>query len=404
VKALLVGSGGREHALAWRLAQSPTLEELHAAPGNPGIARLAACHPVGADDGDGLLALCRELDIDLAVIGPEAPLVAGVADTLRHGGIATFGPSAAAAQIEGSKLFAKGVMEAAGVPAAATLNGPIVPCVLKADGLAAGKGVFVCRTQDDLDQGLAAVEALGGPYLIEELLDGREVSLFAICDGSRALPLPPAQDFKRLADGDRGPNTGGMGSVSPAPGLDDAAVAQLLELVHRPVLEELARRGSPFTGLLYAGLMLTADGPRVLEFNCRFGDPETQSIVPRIQGDLLAVLAAAAAGDLDGFELATGGDAAVTVTIAGGDYPGSSDRGTRILGTDDAESAGAIVFHAGTAVQDGQLVTNGGRVLNVTGLGPSVEAARATAYAGVERISFDGARYRTDIAKEAVNG
>jgi phosphoribosylamine--glycine ligase len=404
VKALLVGSGGREHALAWRLAQSPTLEELHAAPGNPGIARLATCHPVGADDGDGLLALCRELAVDLAVIGPEAPLVAGVGDTLRHGGIATFGPSAAAAQIEGSKLFAKDVMEAAGVPAAATLHEPTVPCVLKADGLAAGKGVFICRTQEELDDGLAAVAALGGPYLIEELLEGREVSLFAICDGSRALALPPAQDFKRLDDGDRGPNTGGMGSFSPAPGLDDAAVEQLVELVHRPVLEELARRGSPFTGLLYAGLMLTADGPRVLEFNCRFGDPETQSVVPRIQGDLVAALAAAAAGDLGGIELAAGGDAAVTVTIAGGDYPASSDHGTRIVGTTDAEAAGAIVFHAGTAVQDGQLVTNGGRVLNVTGLGGSVAEARATAYAGVERISFDGARYRTDIAEEVANG
>jgi phosphoribosylamine--glycine ligase len=403
VKALLVGSGGREHALAWRLAQSPNLDELHAAPGNPGIARLGTCHPVRAEDGEGLLALCRELDIDLAVIGPEGPLVAGVADLLRHGGIATFGPSAAAAQIEGSKRFAKEVLEAAGVPTAATLSEPRRPCVLKADGLAAGKGVFVCHTQAELDAGLAALEALGGPYVVEELLEGREVSLFAICDGSRALPLPPAQDFKRLDDGDRGPNTGGMGSVSPAPSLDDAAIEELLELVHRPVLEELARRGSPFLGLLYAGLMLTADGPRVLEFNCRFGDPETQSIVPRIQGDLLAALAGAAAGDLGGVELTVGSDAAVTVTLAGGDYPAASDQGTRIIGTTDAESAGAIVFHAGTAMQDGQLVTNGGRILNVTGLGATVAEARATAYAGVERISFDGARHRTDIG-EVANG
>jgi phosphoribosylamine--glycine ligase len=399
VKALLVGSGGREHALAWRLAQSPSLVELHAAPGNPGIARLGTCHPVHAEDGEGLLALCRELAIDLVVIGPEAPLVAGVADLLRHSGIAVFGPSAAAAQIEGSKLFAKDVMQAAGVPAAATLPAPTLPCVLKADGLAAGKGVFVCHTQAELDAGLTAVTALGGPYMIEELLEGREVSLFALCDGSRALPLPPAQDFKRLEDGDRGPNTGGMGAFSPAPGLDDAEVEALLELVHRPVLAELARRGSPFVGLLYAGLMLTGDGPRVLEFNCRFGDPETQAIVPRIEGDLLAALAAAAAGDLGGTTLSAGDDVAVTVTIAGGDYPAAGDSGTRIVGTNAAEAAGAIVFHAGTALQDGQLVTNGGRILNVTGLGASLAEARATAYAGVERISFDGARHRTDIAE-----
>jgi phosphoribosylamine--glycine ligase len=402
VKALLVGSGGREHALAWRLVQSPSLEELHAAPGNPGIARLGTCHPVRAEDGEGLLALCRELDIDLAVIGPEAPLVEGVADVLRHGGIAVFGPSAAAARIEGSKQFAKDVMRAAGIPAAGSLSIAHAPCVLKADGLAAGKGVFVCQTQAELDEGLGAVAALGGPYVIEELLEGREVSLFALCDGSRALPLAPAQDFKRLEDGDRGPNTGGMGSFSPAPGLGQAEVEELVERVHRPVLQELARRGTPFVGLLYAGLMLTAQGPRVLEFNCRFGDPETQSILPRLHGDLLAALAAAASGDLDGVELGAAGDAAVTVTIASGPYPAAGDRGTPIHGLDDAEATGALVFHAGTALNGGQVVTNGGRVLNVTGVGPTVAEARQRAYAGVERISFAGARYRTDIA-EVVN-
>jgi phosphoribosylamine--glycine ligase len=403
VKALLVGSGGREHALAWRLAQSPTLDELHAAPGNPGIARLGTCHPVRAEDGEGLLALCRELDIDLAVIGPEAPLVEGVADLLRHSGIAVFGPSAAAARIEGSKLFAKDVMSAAGVPIAASFPVARTPCVLKADGLAAGKGVFVCQTEAEVEAGLAAVAALGGPYLVEELLEGREVSLFALCDGSRAVPLAPAQDFKRLEDGDRGPNTGGMGSFSPAPGLGPAEVEELLELVHRPVLEELARRGTPFVGLLYAGLMLTAEGPRVLEFNCRFGDPETQSILPRLQGDLLSALAAAASGDLDGVELGADGDAAVTVTIAGGAYPAAGDRGTPIHGLADAEATGALVFHAGTALNGGgQVVTNGGRVLNVTGVGATVAEARQRAYAGVERISFAGARYRTDIA-EVVN-
>jgi phosphoribosylamine--glycine ligase len=401
VKVLLVGSGGREHALAWRLAQSPQLEELHVAPGNPGIARVGTCHPVSAEDGDALLALCRELEIELAVIGPEAPLVDGVADTLRHGGIAVFGPSAAAARIEGSKQFAKDVMAAAGVPTAGTLSEPRVPCVLKADGLAAGKGVFVCTTQAELEAGLDAVSALDGPMVIEELLAGPEVSVFALCDGRTATPLPAAQDFKRLEDGDAGPNTGGMGSFSPAVGVDDAQVEQLVETVHRPVLDELARRDAPFVGLLYAGLMLTADGPKVLEFNCRFGDPETQSILPRLDGDLLPALAAAAAGDLDGIALGATDDAAVTVTIAGGDYPGSPDSGTPIEGVEEAEAGGAIVFHSGTAVQDGQLVTNGGRVLNVTAIGPTLAEARAAAYAGVERISMTGARYRTDIAGAA---
>jgi phosphoribosylamine---glycine ligase len=399
VKVLLVGSGGREHALAWRLVQDPGLDELHAAPGNPGIARLGRCHPVHAEDGEGLLALCRGLDVDLAVIGPEAPLIAGVADLLRHGGIQVFGPSAAAARIEGSKQFAKDVLSAAGVPTSQAFSVARVPCVVKADGLAAGKGVFVCQTQAELDAALPAVAALGGPTVIEELLVGRELSLFALCDGTRAVPLVPAQDFKRLDDGDRGPNTGGMGSFSPAPGLGAVEIEQLVELVHRPVLAELAGRGAPFVGLLYAGLMLTAGGPRVLEFNCRFGDPETQSILPRLEGDLLGALAAAAAGDLDGIDLRASSDAAVTVTIATRDYPVSGDRGTPIDGIEDAEATGALVFHAGTALGDGAVVTNGGRILNVTGLGSTVAEARARAYAGVERISFAGARYRTDIAE-----
>jgi phosphoribosylamine--glycine ligase len=400
VKTLLVGSGGREHALAWKLAQSPRLDELHAAPGNPGIAALGTCHPARAEDGEGLLALCTGLGIDLVVVGPEAPLVAGVADVLRHAGIAVFGPGAGAARIEGSKSFARDVMEAAGVPIAAGLAAPRVPCVLKADGLAAGKGVFVCRTQAELDAALRDVRAFEGPVVVEELLEGREVSLFALCDGTRALPLPPAQDFKRLDDGDRGPNTGGMGAFTPAPGLGAAEVEELLELVHRPVLAELARRDVPFAGLLYAGLMLTEDGPRVLEFNARFGDPETQAILPRLEGDLLAALAAAAAGDLSGVALAADDGAAVTITIAGRDYPASGDRGTPIEGIAEAEATGAVVFHAGTA-QDaaGRLVTNGGRVLNVTAVGEDVDAARRRAYAGVERISFAGAKFRTDIAE-----
>jgi phosphoribosylamine--glycine ligase len=398
VKVLVVGSGGREHALAWAIARSPRLTELHAAPGNPGIAALGRCHPVRAEDAEGVLALCLTLGIDLAVIGPEAPLVNGIADELRRAGIAVFGPSAAAARIEGSKTFAKQVMETAGVPSARSLAVAQPPCVVKADGLAAGKGVFVCRSAEELDAGLRGVAALGGGTLIEELLEGEEVSLLAITDGSEILPLAPAQDFKRARDGDAGPNTGGMGSYSPVPRLGESEVDELVEAVHRPVIDELARRGSPFIGCLYAGLMLTDHGPRVLEFNCRFGDPETQSLLPRLDSDLLEVLAAAAAGDLRGVELEVGTQAAVTVVLAGGAYPERNDTGTPIGGLEAATKNGALVFHAGTALNHGRLVSNGGRVLNVTGLGASITDARDSAYAAVERISFPGALYRTDIA------
>jgi phosphoribosylamine--glycine ligase len=403
VKVLIVGSGAREHALAWKLAQSPALDELHAAPGNPGLAALGECHPVRAEDGEGLLSLCRELGVDLAVIGPEAPLVVGLVDTLRRGGVAAFGPTRAAARIEGSKSFAKDVLEAAGVPTARRLSVARPPCVVKADGLAAGKGVFVCRTQQDLDAGLRAAAALGGDVLIEELLEGEEVSLFALTDGAHVLALAPAQDFKRIGDGDTGPNTGGMGSYSPVPGLGEAEVDELLETVHRPVLAELTRRDAPFTGLLYAGLMLTEEGPRVLEFNCRFGDPETESILPRVEDDLLPLLWGAATGGLEG-ESVLGEGAAVTVVLAGSGYPERSDSGTPIEGVEDAEAARALVFHAGTARHGRQLVTNGGRVLAVTAAGDDVAAARENAYEAVSRISFSGMHYRRDIAQAAAEG
>jgi phosphoribosylamine--glycine ligase len=396
VKVLVVGSGGREHALAWKLSRADELRELHAAPGNPGIAKLGSCHPVRAEDGEGLLALARALDIDLVVVGPEAPLVAGVADDLRHAGIAVFGPSAGAARIEGSKQFAKDVLRAAGVPTAETLSVARPPCVVKADGLAAGKGVFVCRTQDELDEGLRGASAFGASVVIEELLEGDEVSVLAVCDGKHAVALPAAQDFKRAGDGDTGPNTGGMGAYSPV-AID---VEETLDLVHRPVLRELADRGLPFIGTLYAGLMLTEEGPKVLEFNCRFGDPETQVIVPRIEGDLLQLLAAAAAGSLTSTDVVASDDAAVTVVLTGGRYPAESDSGTPIEGIADAEAAGALVFHAGTALHDERLVTNGGRILNVTALGENVAEARERAYAACERISFAAMRYRRDIAAE----
>jgi phosphoribosylamine--glycine ligase len=390
---LLVGSGGREHALAWALSRSDHLDELHAAPGNPGIAALAHCHPLRADDPATLVSLARELRIDLVVVGPEAPLVAGLADELRHRGIAVFGPSAAAAQIEGSKAFAKEVMDAAGVPTARTLPVARPPCVLKLDGLAAGKGVWVCRTQEELDSALEVAQAFDQPFHVEELLEGPELSVFAVAAGVAAVAFAPARDYKRIGDGDTGPNTGGMGSFSPLPDVADRESEEILETVHLPVLRELAHRGTPFQGLLYAGLMLTEDGLRVIEFNCRFGDPETQSLLPRLDSDLLPVLA----GDLSQ-PPQVGERAAVTVVLSGRDYPERGDQGTPIEGIEEAEATGALVFHAGTALHDGQLVTNGGRILNVVGTGATVAEARSAAYEATARIDFAGVHYRSDIA------
>lgn len=402
MRVLVVGSGGREHALAWKLAQSPGLTELHAAPGNPGIARVAECHPIRADDAEGILGLSRSLDVELVVVGPEVPLVLGIADALRRFGLLVFGPSAAAARIEGSKAFAKDVMTAAGIASAARLAIARPPCVVKADGLAAGKGVYMCRTQSELDEALRALR--GADVVVEELLEGDEVSLFAICDGREAIPLVSAQDFKRALDGDGGPNTGGMGAYAPVPGIGEAESAELVSTVHRPVLDELERLGTPFVGLLYAGLMLTPDGPRVLEFNCRFGDPETQAVLPLLESDLLEVLASAARGDLSGAEVSFRPGGAVTVVMAAEQYPEDGIRGGEITGVDEAEAGGALVFHAGTARHGERLVTNGGRILAVTGLGPTVEAARIAAYEGAGRIGFPEMRYRGDIAAAAAAG
>jgi len=403
LKVLVVGSGGREHALARALRRSSQLTELHAAPGNPGIARLGRCHPVRSENVEDLVELAQALRIGLAVIGPEAPLVAGAADELRRAGIPTFGPSRAAALIEGSKSFAKEVMLAAGVPTAARLDEAAAPCVVKADGLAAGKGVFVCRTQSEADEALERTRALGAAIVVEELLEGREASVFAVCDGQRAIALPAAQDYKRLGDGDTGPNTGGMGAYSPVPGLGPTEVEQLVESVHRPVLAELAARGTPFVGLLYAGLMLTPDGYRVLEFNCRFGDPETQVVLPRLDGDLLDLLAAAASGNVEDAGIGVADDAAVTVVLASGGYPDAPEPGAEVRGIEEAEALGVSVYHAGTALRGDRLVSAGGRVLNVTGLGPSVADARALVYAAIDRIDFPGAAYRRDIAADVVS-
>jgi phosphoribosylamine---glycine ligase len=420
MKVLVVGAGGREHALVEAMAASTLVDDLHCAPGNPGIAARAACHPVAAADVDGLVELAAALDADLVVPGPEAPLVAGLADALRQRGIATFGPGRAGAQLEGSKAFAKDVMRAAGVATArsrtaTTLDearaaiaalGPRV--VVKADGLAAGKGVVVC---DDPDAAAAAAADMlvGGAHgdagrvvLVEERLSGPEASLLAICDGETAVALPPARDYKRIGDGDTGANTGGMGAYSPLDDVPPALAEELLDAVHRPVLRELARRGVRFCGVLYAGLMLTADGPRVLEFNTRLGDPEAEAILPRIADDLAARFADAARGRLGDEPVATREEAAVTVVLASRGYPASSEPGVPIDGLDAAAALGVRVFHAGTARRGERIVTAGGRVLAVTGLGATVGEARRRAYAGADAIRFDGAQRRGDIAAARV--
>jgi phosphoribosylamine--glycine ligase len=418
VKVLLVGSGGREHALASGLARSALCDELHAAPGNPGIAELATCHPVRLDDVEGLVDLATTIRPGLVVIGPEAPLVAGLADSLRHLGLAVFGPGREAARLEGSKAFAKDVMEAAGVPTArhavcttaaevtAAVAAMPAGAVVKADGLAAGKGVVVCSSAEEAED--AARSMLDGAFgdagrslVIEERLVGEEVSLLALCDGGECVPFAPAQDYKRIGDGDQGPNTGGMGAYSPVSGVP--STAELVEQVHAPVLYELERRGIRFSGCLYAGLMLTADGPRVLEFNVRFGDPETQVQIPRLDGDLCAALLATAEGRLVDEVIGVSDDACVSVVLASRGYPVSPQVGDPIEGVEAAAACeGVEVFHAGTARVEGRLVTAGGRVLNVSARGRTLQEARERAYAAAELIRFEGRQLRGDIAQRAV--
>ena len=366
------------------------------------MARSAELHAVAADDIEGLAGLAEQLKTELVVVGPEAPLVAGLGDVLRDRGLRVFGPDSAAARIEGSKAFAKEIMIAAGVPTARALAEPEAPCVLKADGLAAGKGVFVCPTDEDVARALPAVHAFGSEVIAEELLDGREISVFAICDGTTARALPIAQDYKRIGDDDQGPNTGGMGSYSPVELPAGITAGEIVERVHEPVLRELARRGAPFSGLLYAGLMLGESGPVVLEFNCRFGDPETQSILPRLDNDLGELLHAAASGGLADVAVRENDAAVVTVVMASAGYPEAPNTGAPIGGLDGIGQSDALVFHAGTAIVDDELVASGGRVMNVTGLGESLEVARERAYEAIGDIDFPGAQFRRDIARAGV--
>ncbi|GAB3749347.1 phosphoribosylamine--glycine ligase [Microlunatus parietis] len=409
MRVLIIGSGGREHALALAIAADPAVDEVHVAPGNPGIAEIATLHPIDQLDGAAVATLAAGLAADLVVVGPEAPLVAGVADAVREAGIAVFGPSGAAARIEGSKAFAKEVMAAAGVPTAQSRNcstqaeieaaldefGPTY--VVKDDGLAAGKGVVVTD-----DRSLALEHALRcAPVVIEEFLDGPEVSLFAICDGTEVRPLRPAQDFKRAYDDDAGPNTGGMGAYTPLPWAPDDLVTEVLATVLQPTVDELRRRGTPFVGLLYAGLALTARGIRVVEFNARFGDPETQALLPLLRTPLATLLAAAAAGTLAGQpELEWADGAAVTVVLASQGYPESPRSGDPLIIPELPQGVHAV--HAGTALDDqGRLVSAGGRVLAVVGSGADLGAARELAYRGIERIGLDGSFYRRDIGTAA---
>ncbi|MDQ3724490.1 MAG: phosphoribosylamine--glycine ligase [Actinomycetota bacterium] len=419
MRALVVGGGGREHAIVRALRRSPQIDDVLCAPGNAGIAADARCLPeVAADDATAIVAAAKEHGVDLVAVGPEAGLVAGAVDACEEAGIPAFGPTKAAAELEGSKAFAKELMQEADVPTAShvllrsreealeQLARSAYPAVLKADGLAAGKGVIICQSEAEAREAVDVFfteQRFGSTTVVlEEFLEGEELSLLAICDGENVVPLAPAQDYKRIFDGDRGPNTGGMGSYSPVPGFGAAEVEEIVERVHRPVVAAMAARGTPFHGVLYAGLMIGPEGPKVLEFNARFGDPETQAVLPRLRSDLAELfLAAREPGGLAGAAAEFEDNWAVTVVLASAGYPESSSKGDVIRGLDEAAEI-AEVTHAGTAERDGEIVTAGGRVLNVTGLGMSPAEARDRAYDAARRISFDGMQIRTDIAARAV--
>jgi len=414
LNVLLIGSGGREHALAWKIARSPLLGKFFAAPGNPGISQCATCLALDSNNHQAVVGFCRDNQISLVVVGPEAPLVGGLADELRVAGIEVFGPSAAAAQLEGSKGFTKDLCTRYNIPTAAYMrfnNAPKAkayirqqgaPIVIKADGLAAGKGVTVAMTLEDALEAVddcfeGAFGDAGAEVVVEEFLTGEEASFFYICDGKTALPMASAQDHKRVGEGDTGPNTGGMGAYSPAPVMDDALTAQTMAEIIEPTMRGMAEMGHPFNGVLYAGLMLTETGPQLIEYNVRFGDPECQVLMPRLEDDLLPVLLAAAKGELSDTPLNWRSETALGVVIAAKGYPASPQMGGFIEAIDQAEATGAIVFHAGTAENQGKLVAAGGRVLNIVALGANVTAAQANAYRGVDEIIWEDGFCRRDI-------
>jgi phosphoribosylamine--glycine ligase len=427
MQILIVGGGGREHALAWKIAQSPLADRLFCAPGNAGIARLAECVPLNAMDLDGLVAFARQQQIDLTVVGPEAPLAAGLVDRFEAQGLRIFGPSADPARIEGSKVFAKKLMQAAQIPTADfwvcdTLDKaktqvrnyyrthpPETRLVIKADGLAAGKGVVVAANETEA---LAAVEqimgarvfgASGDQVVIEECLTGEEASIMAITDGETVVPLVPSQDHKRIFDNDRGPNTGGMGAYAPVPILPPDIALQVVEQILHPAILAIRELGIPYRGVLYAGIMATADGPKTIEFNCRFGDPETQAALPLLETDLLELMLGVTDCCLEDVPVRWRQGAAVCVVAASGGYPGAFETGKVISGLDEAAGSDCLVFHAGTRAQDGQVLTDGGRVLSVTGLGATLAEAAERAYSGIDRIHFEGMHFRRDIAARALN-
>jgi phosphoribosylamine--glycine ligase len=421
MKVLLVGGGGREHALAWKLAQSPMLTRLIAAPGNPGIAAHATCVPVRDDAIDDLVALAAREHVDLAVIGPERPLALGLADRLRAHGFAVFGPNRTAARLESSKAFAKDLMARHGIPTArfrafaevaaarAYCRELGLPLVVKADGLAAGKGAIVCRTSAEADRAISlcieerAFGDSGATVVIEEFMEGEEASFFVLSDGSAVLPFGAAQDHKTVFDGDQGPNTGGMGAYSPTPAVDAAMQERAMEEIVRPAIGAMAKEGSPYQGALYVGLMIGATGPRVVEFNCRFGDPECQAILPRLDQDVLPLFLSVAAGEGLPSTVAWRGESSVCVVLSSSGYPGAYDTGRPIRGLEAAAlEPGVSIFHAGTQWRDGSLVTAGGRVLGVQALGADVAEAIGRAYAAVGRISFEGMHARMDIGRRAI--
>jgi phosphoribosylamine--glycine ligase len=412
MNVLLLGSGGREHALAWKLAQSPRLDSLHAIPGNPGIAQYAQCHDVALTDHAAVIDFCRARAISFVVVGPEAPLVDGLSDSLRGAGVGVFGPGKAAAQLEGSKGFTKDLCARENIPTAGyvrvadleTARAALArdfgrPVVIKADGLAAGKGVTVAFSEDEAQAAIAAIfEKPGGEAVIEEFLEGEEASFFVLTDGTDFVSFGSAQDHKRVGDGDTGPNTGGMGAYSPAPVLTPALEAEAVETIIKPTIVGMAKAGTPYSGVLYAGLMLTRTGPKLIEYNARFGDPECQVLMIRLEDDLLDLMLATEAGELAGRPAPRfGAETALTVVMAANGYPGTPQTGGAITGIDAAEETGAQVFQAGTRLDGGTLVASGGRVLAVTATGATVTQAQAAAYRAVDRIDFPTGFARRDI-------